>query len=349
MRGISLRADLEQAIRAGRIAPIYILYGEDSYSRQVNADELAQAIAAARGGADLNVYDMSESSVDDIVTAILTVPMFASSRVVVVRRFEEISAAQQGRIISLIAPGKDRASLQMPEGTCVIFTSNSTSLPRKAVAAAGGNLVAVEFRPAYLKDARSYAYSRAKELGVEIEPEAVELLLEFVGADYGAITQEMDKLITYLGPDKSVGRMRITVDDIRTAVGRSPTQTVFEFCDAVIGGDCSGAMRALDDLMSTERHPLSILNTLATQVRRVMSARCELDRGLTGDEAARAISRSPGKADWAARKAVGQAAKLSQADIARMISRIARADLDFKTGTMPDRLLMEVLIAEICA
>ena len=37
-----------------------------------------------------------------------------------------------------------------------------------------------------------------------------------------------------------------------------------------------------------------------------------------------------------------------QRDIAGMISRLARADLDFKTGAMPDRLLMEVLVSEIC-
>jgi DNA polymerase-3 subunit delta len=343
-----LRADLEQQIRQGRIAPVYILYGEDSYSRQQNAEELAEAISAARGGADLNVYDASESSLDDIVTGILTVPMFTSSRVVVVRRFEEIPTAQQGKIISLIAPGKASADLEMPEGTSVIFISGSTNLPRKAVAAAGGNVVAAEFRPAYAKDARSFVYSRARELGIEIKPDGVELLIEFAGADYGALTQEIDKLITYLGPDADSGRLRIDGDDVRIAVGRSPTQTVFEFCDAVIAGDCQGAMSALDDLLRTERHPLSILNTLATQLRRLMSARCELDRGSTYDEAARAISRATGRANWAARKAVQQAAGLNQRDIARMISRIARADLDFKTGAMPDRLLMEVLVSEVC-
>ncbi len=343
-----MRADLEQTIRQGRIAPVYILYGEDSYSRQQNAEELAEAISAARGGADLNVYDASESSVDDIVTGILTVPMFASSRVVVVRRLEEIPTAQQGRIISLIAPGKARTDLQMPEGTSVIFISGSTSLPRKAVSAAGDNVVAAEFRPAYASDARSFVYSRARELGIEIRPDGVELLIEFAGADYGALTQEIEKLITYLGPRRDSGRMCIDVDHIRAAVGRSPTRTVFEFCDAAIAGDCQGAMSALDDLLRTERHPLSILNTLATQLRRLMSARCELDRGSTSEEAARAISRPPGRANWAARKAVQQATELNQRDIAGMISRIARADLDFKTGAMPDRLLMEVLVSEIC-
>lgn len=346
---MSLRADLEQAVKAGRIAPVYILYGEDSYSRQQNAEELAKAISTVRGGADVNVYDLSESSVDDIVTAILTVPMFASSRVVVVHRFDEIPVAQQGKIVSLIAPGGSRTDLKMPDDTSVIFVSNSTSLPRKAVSAAGRNVVAAEFRPAYVRDARSYVYSRGRELGIEIKPEAVELLLEFAGADYGSLTQEIDKLITFLGPQHGPERICITADHVRAAVGRSPTQTIFQFCDAVIASDCSGALAALDDLLRTERHPLSILNTLATQLRRLMSARCELDRGSTYDEAARAISKPPGKANWAARKAVEQATRLTQRDIASMISRLARADLDFKTGTMPDRLLMEVLVSELCA
>jgi len=345
--GILLRADLEQTIRRGKIAPVYILHGEDSYSRQQNAEELVEAISAARGGVDVNVYDASDSSVDDIVTGILTVPMFASSRVVVVRRFEVIPLAQQGSIISLIAPGKARTDLEMPDGTSVIFISGSTSLPWKAISQAGGNVVVAEFRPAYARDARSFVYSRARELGIEIRPDGVELLIESAGADYGALTQEIDKLITYLGPHPGSERVRIDTDHIRAAVGRSPTRTVFEFCDAVIAGDCQGAMSALDDLLRTERHPLSILNTLATQLRRLMSARCELDRGSSHDEAARAISKSS-RASWAARKATEQATRLNQRDIARMLSHIARADLDFKTGAMPDRLLMEVLVSEIC-
>jgi len=125
--------------------------------------------------------------------------------------------------------------------------------------------------------------------------------------------------------------MCIDVDHIRAAVGRSPTRTVFEFCDAAIAGDCQGAMSALDDLLRTERHPLSILNTLATQLRRLMSARCELDRGSTSEEAARAISRPP-EGQLGGAESGQQATELNQRDIAGMISRIARADLDFKTG-----------------
>ena len=87
-----MRPDVAATMKKGPAAPIYIMYGEDAYSRGHNVDELVERLTSMRGGADVNAFDAAESSVDDIASAVMTAPMFASARVVIVRRFEEMSA-----------------------------------------------------------------------------------------------------------------------------------------------------------------------------------------------------------------------------------------------------------------
>jgi len=339
-----LRPDVAATMKKGPTAPIYIMYGEDAYSRGRNVDELVERLTSMRGGADVNAFDAAESSVDDIASAVMTAPMFASARVVIVRRFEEMSADDQARLIRTLAVGKRPADLRVPDETHVVIVSSSKTVPRKEVSAAGPSVAAFEFRPAYARDARAFVFERAKELGVRIEPDAASLLLEMAGLDYAAISQELEKLITYLGPD---GR-KIGVDDIREAVGRSSSQTIFDFCDAVIDGNSAQAISALADLIRSEREVLSIQSTLATQLRRLMAARVLLDRGSTQDEAATTLSAGNPKMKWRESKAAAQASRLTQAQIAAMLSRIARADLDIKTGAMSQNLAMEVLVSDLC-
>lgn len=340
-----MRPDVAQTIQKGKIAPIYILYGEDTYSRGRNADRLTEELASMRGGCDVNTFDASECSVDDIASAVMTAPMFASARLVVVRRFEEMTADDQARLIRALAPGKRSADLRVPDETHLVIISSSKTVPRKEVAAAGANVAAFEFRPAYARDARVFVFKRAGELGVRIDPDAASLLLELAGLDYAAVSQELEKLITYLGPKGE----RIGVDDIRAAVGRSSSQSIWDFCDAVIDGNSSQALGALADLIRSERQVLMIQSTLAARLRRVMAARVLLDGGNTQDQAAITLAGGNPKMKWKESKSVAQAARLTQTQIAEMFSRIARADIDIKTGAMSENLAMEVLVSDLCA
>ncbi|MEA4884921.1 MAG: DNA polymerase III subunit delta [Clostridia bacterium] len=338
-----MRDDIARSVESRGICPVYILYGEDHYSQRQAADELVEAIVSLRGGADTNTFDAAECAVDDIVSAVMTAPMFASARVVVVRRFDEMPGADQAKLISIVAPGKSKSDLRIPDDTVMIITSGSKSIPRREAAAGGVNVSAFEFRQGYARGAQDFAISRARELGAAMDEDAASLLVELSGTDLGAISSEIDKLITYLGGKHA----KIAVNDISAAVGRSSIQTVFTFCDAAIEGDPSKAMLALSDLLRTEKSALGILNTLATQVRGLMKARAELDRGRRPDELIRELSGGNQRMEWKARKTVAQARKLSQRSLAGIVSRLAQADLNIKTGESTETLAMELLVLDL--
>lgn len=328
-----MRDDVARTVRREGMPPIYLLYGEDAYSRSRCADELSDAVSKMHNGADVNSFHAATAAFEDMVAAVMTVPMFSGARTVLIRGFEEMSSADQGRFIGVIAPGVGKDEALVAPNTTVIITSASKAIPRKQVSAAGSNIAAFEFRAAFARDAQAFVLSRAKEIGLTIEPAAAAMLLEMTGTDLGALAGELDKLLTYLGS----GGRRITSEHVQAAVGKSSSLTVFTFCDAVIAGDASAAHAAHADLVRSNVSALAVQATLVSQLRLVIKARADMDRGM-----------SPQGRTFPEKKAIQQAARLSQGIAAGMIARTARADRDIKTGVMSESLAMDLLVSDLC-
>ncbi len=192
-----MRPDVAATMKKGPTAPIYIMYGEDAYSRGRNVDELVERLTSMRGGADVNAFDAAESSVDDIASAVMTAPMFASARVVIVRRFEEMSADDQARLIRTLAVGKRPADLRVPDETHVVIAFVQDRTRKEANAAGPGN--ASHARSPARPPRRSSmpcAGARARQ-GVGVRPDAASLLLEMAGWTTHRYLR-IQKLITYL-------------------------------------------------------------------------------------------------------------------------------------------------------
>ncbi|MCR4426213.1 MAG: DNA polymerase III subunit delta, partial [Firmicutes bacterium] len=314
--------EIQRAIKTGRFTPVYLLYGEDDYSRDRAAEALARAMEQRSAGADTNVFDAAEAAVDDIASAVLTVPMFSGTRIVMVGRFDEMRTEDQARLVRLLLGGPKRSDCPVPPDTFVVILSGSKAAPRKEAQAGGENITVCEFRRAYERDARRFIFDHAREMGIKIDREAAELLYDLIGTDLRALAGEMDKLLLYVGP----GRRAITEEDVRQAVGRGATRSVYDFCDAVADGDRARAASALKDLRVLSKASQLIQSVLAGHLRQLIEARDELDRGRSDEEVAQHITRTTGKPAFVARKIVAQARRLSQVRLARMVSRLARSD-----------------------
>jgi DNA polymerase-3 subunit delta len=332
---MSLRADVAATLKRKDRPPIYLVYGEDAYSRTNCAAELAQALAAAAvGGADINRFEVGVAPIEEIVSAVMTVPMFGGARVVTVSKFEELSAEAQARFLGTLVFGSGKGDHGVAPDTTLIISSAAKSVSKKVVEAAGANVACFEFRPARAREAMEFVRNAARAAGLMMEYQAVTALVDLVGFDLGALGGEIEKLALFLGP----GRRNVTADDIRAAVGANPTQSVWDLCDAVIVGDSASAHACLARMNTGARHTLSVQGTMASQFRLVLHARAQLDKGLP----------APGGQNYRMKKAADQARTMSQVALARMISRLARADRELKTGVVGDELCMDLLISDLC-
>ena len=77
---------------------------------------------------------------------------------------------------------------------------------------------------------------RARERAVEIEPQAVEELVDLVGANLWALSSEVEKLGRYAS-----GRS-VTVDDVRLLTPQAREESIFGVVDAVMEGRAAPAL-----------------------------------------------------------------------------------------------------------
>nr|NLM64971.1 DNA polymerase III subunit delta [Bacillota bacterium] len=329
-----MRSDVAAALKRARRPVIYLLYGEDTYSRNRCVQELEQALASASGGADLNSFDAGAASFEDMASAVMMAPMFGGSRVVTVRRFELMPGEDQERFLARLVQGPGPEEHAVAPDTALIISSASKTIPRGLVVAGGANVAAFEFRAARAREAQEFVRWKAAEMGLTIDFRAAQAIQEMIGSDLEALAGEVEKLALFLGPDQR----RITLEHIKAAVGINPTLTVFNLFDSIVDGNPAAAYASLADVMKSGRNAVWVQSTLAGLLRTLMRARSDIDRG---------IRKAPG--DWRVEKAFSQARKLSQATLARMVCRVAQADRDIKTGAMGQELCMDMLVSDLCA
>ncbi len=113
-----------------------------------------------------------------------------------------------------------------------------------------------------------------RDLGVALEPEAMELFLSRVGADSRQIFMEAEKLALFLGD-----RRRATVEDIKMVVSTTLTSVMWDLLDAVGERELPKALGVLRDLLAGKENPIGIVVSLSSRMRDLLLYWEGLDKG----------------------------------------------------------------------
>lgn len=210
-------------VRAGKIAPIYYLMGEEAYYIDRLCDFLTDTLMPNEEERDFNLVTLygPDTTTDSVISAAMGYPMMGERVLVVVRE------AQNLRDID-----KLEFYLRQPSPTNVIVLchKNGAIDKRKKVA----TLIAkngVLFESAKPNDRELIAFimDYAKQKGLKIDDKAVQILAEYVGGDLMRMSSEMDKLAIAL-PE---GATTISSDLVTDQIGISKQYNIFEFQDAI--------------------------------------------------------------------------------------------------------------------
>ncbi len=151
------REQLRSQLRKREIAPVYVLYGAETYLRDIAAKTIADLSFAAGEFRDFNDDEFSLNTPDNIRTALAAadqLPMMASRRVV---RITEVRVAATSNKDTLKEDQFDAlaAYLSNPSpSSVVIFVADELNRNRKVGKLLTDKSVAVEFAP--LDDQESF-------------------------------------------------------------------------------------------------------------------------------------------------------------------------------------------------
>jgi DNA polymerase-3 subunit delta len=198
--------------------------------------------------------------------------------------------------------------------------------------------------------------------GKTIEPDALALLMERVGSNLWALSNQLQQLISFVGPESTIQREH--VESVSQPVRE---EALYELTGTVTSGDCAKALAHLSRLLDQGYHGLQILAALTNEIRRLVSARDLIDTHLQGRLDPRipygtfqktvypllkagleAGSTLKNMHPFALHKTMVRTAAASMEELNRSLQHLFAAELALKSTGVSPRTALEGVILTIC-
>ena len=209
---------------------------------------------------------------------------------------------------------------------------------------------------------RSLAEETLSVAGKKIEPAALSLLLERTGFNLWALKTQLEKIISFVGDETPV-----TLEQVESMGDQFREEALYELNNAVTGRDCQAALQVLNRLLDQNYHPLQLIASLATEVRRLLLAQEFIEDHLSGKldprisyggfqrtvlpivkENAEKGSPLGSMHPFALHKTLVRSTSFQVAELVDSLQRLFCADLTLKSTGIPERAVMESLIIRLC-
>ncbi len=324
-------AELQRAIAEQRIPSLLCVCGEESYLvEQAWRQVLAAAVPEDARDFNFQQFQGKEAKAATLLDALLTLPVFAPRRLVLVKNAHELPAAEQDGLLDYL-----HAPLQESVLLLVCAKVDARRKFFQAFKKAGGLL---EFKRLYDNQIPGFVRDRLRDANRSMTEDALALFCRRVGSDLQEVVGELGKLFAYLGE-----RDLADVDDVAAVVSDSRVDSIFELTNALGNGDSGEALRLLGRLLADGQAPLLVLNLIVRHFRQLWQTRELLDQGAGSGEVARRVGVNPYFVD----SLVRQARRFSSPRFRRAFELFLDTDLALKSSGAHPAPLLEKLILEI--
>ena len=329
-------SDLARLLASGKVAPIYLLLGEESFLRDAALAMIRRAVLGedeVGGGFNYDLLYGDETDALEVLNRCDTLPAFAPRRLVIIREVGGLRARETERLLPY---------LKTPvETTCLVLSGEKIDGRLNFFKTLKAATVVVDCSPLDPKFLSEWIYEQAKALGLRLEDAACEALHDASAGNLAIIRKELEKLIDYLHPTT-----RVTAADVEAVRGADTGGTVWDVLDGLARKDREASLRALGKILDAGEPPLRLVGLLAYQWRQVWKTREQLNRRVPEVGLARILGVPP----FRVRGLVEQAKVFSEDELARCFEAFREADSNLKGGggRAGERLVMERLVLNLC-
>jgi DNA polymerase III subunit delta len=327
------REELRRSIKQGEISSVYLLFGAETYLRDIAAKVISDVVLKDAPLREFNETTFSLTSSNDIQHALsiaYQMPMMAQRRVLRITELSKLKEADEDILLRYIS---DPA-----ETTVLILIADELDKRRRLTKALLDKCTSVEFSLLTDAELATWAKGRLKELKVETDERTLHHIIGLVGNSVRTLSIELDKLAT-----ASLPAGRIDIELVDKLIGRSRELSNFELTDHLISRDCKRALETLNRLLDDGTEPLMLIGLIASNYHRLALAKELMARGAPNNEVFRLVTLPFSKRE----EFLATARRRSSKELASCIERIAAADLAIKTSLATPRLQLEMLICEL--
>jgi DNA polymerase-3 subunit delta len=299
--------------------PAYLIHGDDHgriAERRARLRSLAEAESGAQG---VELFEGDAATPEAVAAALNAMTFALGRRFIIVDGVESWKERGLEPLVAAIAASA-------PDTTVAFFAREDSrkKAPKglhEAVRSAGGDISAEQsVKPWELP---KWVAARARELGLQLEPDAARALISSVGDRQQRLLRELEKLALWAEDGAA-----LSAAEVAELAAPSAERRAWTLADALVAGDTQAATRVYLTLRAQGERVPGLLYWLAQRVRTALEIAQTLDRGEPPAQIKRGL-RMPSRA---ADRLIADARASGSEQLQRALEQVADLELASRGG-----------------
>jgi len=313
---------------------IFFLYGQDNFRSRQKLNEIIEKYKKSqKSGFNLRRFDFAETDFQDVLSEFRQNSIFQEKKLLVL----EGAFSSPDLKEKLLA---NRKAL-LGSGDAIVFYEND-KLGKIAEKNAFFKFLqkeakSQEFNLLSGQQLKNWARKELTKRKCEIEENALEKLIEFVGNDLWRFSNEIQKLASF--------KPKISIGDVALLVKPKIETDIFKTIDCIAAKKTKTALKLVRQHLEDGESPLYLLSMIAFQFRNLLLVK-SLERDGMNYNNPYVIAGKLGMHPFVFRKTTQQANFFTLEELKKIYRKIFQADLDIKTGKIEPVTAIDLLILE---
>lgn len=310
----------------------HVIFGQDAFLVSKACEKLVDSVLGDEDRS-MALYEprADQAQLSDVLDELRTVPFLTSKRVVLIKDAEPFVKANSGAL---------EAYLDNPSPTGVlILTQTSWDKRTRLHKKIQNTNCLTEVGKLYSNQLPGYIASYAQQThAFRLDANTSRFLVELVGDDPGRLCREVDKLVMYVSPRKT-----ITMQDIESLIGHNRMFDAFGVIDAISIGQVGPAISRVRKMFEADKSTeYSVVGAFGYHFRRLFQVKAMITKGVSPQQAAMKMGVRFKQAEL-----LQQVARMSLNQLSWVLAELGRIDFGLKTGQTSAPIAIERLILKI--
>jgi DNA polymerase III subunit delta len=318
-------------ISAGKILPVYYLFGEDTFSLDKTIRDLEKSIQPfITSDFDKEIIYAEDKNLLDILSVASSFPFGSEKKFILVKEFEKVSSKKN--LINYIKSPADFTHLVIVHNGSI---TNLTSEPFKTLLENNFIYEAVELKGNNLIE---WIIQYVCENNKEISRETASVFADMVGENRNLIETQLEKVFIYLGDKKE-----IDIESIESLSAKFKEYTIFDLQDALGAKNRRTSFKVAFNLLEKGSEPVFIIHMLTKFFTGILRIN-ELKSSNTPESQ---IARIVGTHPFYLKKFYNARRLYSDMELINISRALLNADISIKTTSTDNKTIITVLLTEI--
>lgn len=323
--------DLKNYITLKKGSLVYLSSDEEFFIEEAIEHIKKEKLDEASKDFNYDVFYGKETEIGRIFDIAETLPMMANQRLIIWRRAQELKDKDWTTLMPLFE--------NPVPSTFLVLVGDKPDSRKNVTKELFKHISHFHFAKPYDKEFPQWVQYISKKYGLNIENDAIHLLMQIVGPNLLEIKNEILKLGQYVGKGNP-----ITSSDVMHVASRIKLQNVFDLTDAIGKSDQARALMCLADLLEEGQNEVSILAMIHRHVRLLRQTKMGAQNGYTGRE----LSNYAGVPHFFLKEYMNQSRLWSERKIEKTYKVLCDTDRALKSSPISSHIWLENFIMQTC-